>query len=931
MQRNYEAPRFGVQDTRELRRFEVSGTDTSANANIRVGDDSWRNKLLSNLLGQASDLSFKMANIHIANQYLEGQAAAGIVKSEEELESDPMTRDWKVAGYRDTMGKMALAESTAQFGVDIAKLREQDPSKMDEYIAKRRAELLPTLQGMSREARATTIGQLVLNDNADIRKYTLERSKFLIEEQVQAAATSTNTALRAVESAAQERLLSNNKTTADNLDAAVQSAVGTIYSNTYGNGRMDKATQQETAFNLLRMSLKSGPHVFDAMNSVQFPDDSAEGASTLMSRLTAPQQVQLAGEYKTAKDAMLVADFAERTAAYRQLSASLEDGTYPGNIEQLKGDIQQMYAMRVISDGEGSALLGKFYSNKLTADSAASLVTAAQHYNPAKLAEHGETPAKATDMLVQTYLKQGKQPDQIVDLLVQAHKWGNPAALPAAGKFISAAINQTVGLNGEVLPENKAVLTKVLEMQSAAKKSGRVGDWSGLYSGMTTDSAMLLMRVSDAMTMEDQSFDMAWRNAAAQAASDAAMTDDARAARGSKLTTAGEELILKATEPMGVHTSKFAAIKDIFGFSFDAKTRGKDLGWFSTPDTVRFYQNQSADFLRQSYGALARLHTGAKPEQLLELSKAQLQAHTVMTKYGPLVMPLGSDKRTVFGVAPDNQTLIGPAIDRMFKDTTQKDSHWRLSFWNGELMAQEVSYDGRPIGHGAVIQRDAVEQEIRAMNDEKQKKADQQYGSGVEVKAPGGSAVKVNGVNSAGVSAAEMLQFRKDLVLHEGNEERAKPDLSGKVVNGKPVMVQGIGLNSTSPHWKKYVDGKSGAEVGPALMVAFDAHSNGSMRAAAQAAKLVNTRNEAGTRRLFANIAYQAGDAFWTAPNTKKGYTALMQAMNSGDLAAAQEALRNTSVWRYSIDPKKVGDPRYKDTLTSRRKHYMDLLTEAMK
>jgi len=95
--------------------------------------------MLSQFARQGAEHLDKMADIEFSNLYLEGQAAAGVVESEAELQGNSLTRDWKVAGYRDTMGKLALADSEAKFNLDIKKLREGNPEDLQSYLAKRRA------------------------------------------------------------------------------------------------------------------------------------------------------------------------------------------------------------------------------------------------------------------------------------------------------------------------------------------------------------------------------------------------------------------------------------------------------------------------------------------------------------------------------------------------------------------------------------------------------------------------------------------------------------------------------------------------------------------------------------------------------------------------------------------------------------------------
>ena len=196
MQRQYQAPEFRVRDTREFQQSQVAAADTRVAPPLIVGDDSWRDKMLEQLGGNAANMLNKMADIEFSNLYLEGQAKAGVIESEEELQGNPLTRDWQVAGYRDTMGKLALADTEAQFAVDIVKLREKGPEEIQAYLATRREKLMPALGSMSREARAAAAGQLLLQDRAATKTWTTEHAKFIIEQKSQAVHTQWNTSLR---------------------------------------------------------------------------------------------------------------------------------------------------------------------------------------------------------------------------------------------------------------------------------------------------------------------------------------------------------------------------------------------------------------------------------------------------------------------------------------------------------------------------------------------------------------------------------------------------------------------------------------------------------------------------------------------------------------------------------------------------------------
>ena len=87
MLRQYQAPEFRVRDTREYQQTQVAAADTRVSPPLIVGDDSWRDKMLEQFGSNAASMLNKMADIEFSNLYLEGQAKAGVIESEEELQA----------------------------------------------------------------------------------------------------------------------------------------------------------------------------------------------------------------------------------------------------------------------------------------------------------------------------------------------------------------------------------------------------------------------------------------------------------------------------------------------------------------------------------------------------------------------------------------------------------------------------------------------------------------------------------------------------------------------------------------------------------------------------------------------------------------------------------------------------------------------------
>ena len=189
---------FGVKDDREYHQSGIVGPGQSRGADhvsSGAGTEGFL-RAVGRLSDTVSGSLNKLADLHYQNRYLEGQAKAYLAKSEDEIQGNPLTRDWEVAGYRDTMGKLALADQKASFQEDITRIRTMSKPEFEAYMAARRKDMLPALNSMSKEARASMAGQLLLQDRADTTTWGAEHTKYIIEQKSAAVATLWNTALQ---------------------------------------------------------------------------------------------------------------------------------------------------------------------------------------------------------------------------------------------------------------------------------------------------------------------------------------------------------------------------------------------------------------------------------------------------------------------------------------------------------------------------------------------------------------------------------------------------------------------------------------------------------------------------------------------------------------------------------------------------------------
>src|SRR5574343_415993 len=172
---------IGVQDTRTVRASDPGTVALRSDYGGAVGDAGWRSRMLQGLGAKLGDAGMAYLEQKQQEAYLEGQAKVGQIQSEDELEGSWLTSDWAVAGYRDTQGKLALAQAEAKLAVDMQELRTKTPAEMQTYLSSRRNELTPMLNSMSRMGRATMSKQLAMADQTAFMKHTAERRAYIID------------------------------------------------------------------------------------------------------------------------------------------------------------------------------------------------------------------------------------------------------------------------------------------------------------------------------------------------------------------------------------------------------------------------------------------------------------------------------------------------------------------------------------------------------------------------------------------------------------------------------------------------------------------------------------------------------------------------------------------------------------------------------
>lgn len=923
--RNYEAPQFGARDTRSVQRGQVAGADTRAAVPISVGDDQWQDRMLRSLGQQGTDVLNKMADVEFQNLYLEGQAQVGVAESEAEIQGNPLTRDWKIAGYRDTMGKLALADLEAQFQQDLPLLREKDASEVQAYLAERRAKVMPALASMSREARASASGQILLQDRASTKKWATEHTKFIIEKKSQAVHTQWNTTNQTLKSASLQAALGDLKP--EDFSEQLRSAAGVIVGSVWMDSSLPSGVQRELTFGMLQNSMaEDNVALYEYLQANPIPDGSG-GQSTLLSRLDGDQQLKLANAYREAMNRTSDARNLYRMEQVANLDAQLDANTYQGTYEGLKGLLDPMVLNKSITGEKRQGLLNKYLDKQYKREQNVAFADMTIRGDVNGLYAAGKDIEDGIKAVEQTLGSRNVSPEQRLSTWMNIGKNGVDKGFKKAGEMLGVTMGQILlSPDGTVLPQHARVFAAVNQEIRAAEAAGLGNTRVAVLSGLPEDQRMQveqIMRRVDA----GAGLDKALQDTKAIAARDDGLSPALKAARAQSSATEVTKAIA-AIEPRGLLETLWDHTKAAFG----SKNAASDLaisptsymgsrdGWFSDSPTVQYYTEQMREAVRQEANNVLLLRPSATPDEVMSVAKANVAARTISTQNGPIAMPRNVNLQTVFGVGPGNQSAIGKAIDGMLPSTVEN-SRWQLTFAQGRLLAQEVDNKGVNVGQAKYIAPEQVRTRIAEDIRKETAVADRMFGDGRVVEADN-LRIQFNGQNTAGVPISWMYGYRENLVAHEGVREKVYKDLSGnKDSKGNDIMTVGVGLSSTNTFYPKPdAEGKITSEQ---ATQSFLNASNEAAQAGISVAKNLGLNNQF-TFQLMAELAYQSGTPFMSRQdNTGKRYREFAAALQGKDVEAAKDAFKRTAAWYYSRGES--------DKPTKRQQNYLRLIENSMK
>lgn len=889
----------------EVQQVGQGGVQQS-NLNTTVGDggDAGREATLQAILGTAGKIAEQGIRTSEEDAYLAGQAKAGQIESEELLESSYTTKDWATAGYRDAMGRLKIADAEVALLRDMQELREQGPEAMNAYLAKRRATLTPSLEGMSREQRAAAFGQLLLNDRAAIAKHTIAHVDYQREIQTKTWQATHTTAKAKLDEARR----SQDVGVLDNTIKDVASVpVGILL-----DSRLKPADKESMIVSHVEDMLSSGNVAYyQYLQNVKVPDGKNERGSTVFSRLSLDAQEKL-----SKANAAAMAKTTEQRNQQRMNDVAMhrnafKAGTYTGSYDDVvafaQGNLRQTVDGGLgWSEATYEAFLQDYLDSHRKATDKTGMVDAWARGDHQEIIAKGGTVEQAGKWAVETWGEAGMSTQGIMALAQRAGINGMPNGAKIAGEIASVGLATLADPDGKVLKQHVDTVISINQILDEPKEGDKSLQSIEFLSGLAPEAKQRILSIREDIkrgTDEQQAI----MNRLAREKVLGNMTPQQKAMVASRNDKANRDFLDKE---LGTRDFLDTALSKVL---FLSKPRSLKEQILPSDSWILGHSNKSSPVLdkyrEQAEGALIEefnrqylVEPLTAPDAAHTNAMAEVAARTVKTVHGPLILPVGSTPQKFFGTN-DATEVIGRALERTLK--TQTDGGVLVfSSANGQIGWQEYSKEGVRTPYAGIIDPSQIRPAVQREVDEKRRITNESAGAGITHVTSTGITLNYSGRNTVSMDERDMLEIKKDLVKFEGVKNTVSKD------RGTETTGVGIAFKPWQP--KPGPDGLiSRADLEASFAHAANESARTGLRIAKEAAKVnpsVNFKSKAATR-LLVEMAYQTGPF-----RDKPGYKEMLSSTTTED---AVKAFRTTGVWA--------------DSGPERRKHYEQLIAQTWK
>lgn len=803
-----------------------------------VKEESTASRILSSLIPAAGKLAEKAFHVGLEEEYLKGVAAVGQVQSEEELETNPITSDWTKAGYRDTVGRLAIAQQQAQLTTDLPQLATGTPEAFAEYKSKQRAKLIPQLEGMSRRQRSATFGQLAQDEAGDIQKYTAAHAAYVLAQQ-EAAINAGITVRR------------NNLDAAKGNNALYMQEVGNFTSTLYKDVFQNDNLPMGMKVDLIRQageyaSSSDNVAVYQDMKNrnYQFPDGST---GTLMSRLAMPEQIKLDKAHRTA----MTNTKNERAAGWEQYQAkalSDLDNKDIGPTEtyaEIVANHGKAVEAGLSSPGQLKSHLMKFYA--ATGRETNDTLTMQQYAagDRGGLHARGISDADANAGWRKGRIAAGVPLHQLAaEELAIGVTTGDPSAIKGAGTSIANAVSR-VGYGTEIDAEQATIVASHMDRLDALEKSNP-GAYALHLQGMPDEPRAMFLRMRDARNdggVRDP-IQVAERARAAVLA-EGSMGDILPARR--RAAVAADLKAVDSIDDQTLMTAIGQNVRGVFSGAADTQMAMAQRGWFESDKRMAAVTATSKLVLGEELERRRKLKPNESDGTRYSEALVAVGKRVVPVSNGVIYMPPGATVQDFFKVDTHaDAAYVGLAIDQIVVPREGNKMAWEVAP-NGRMMYSEINPAGDVIPNsGGYLEPSQVRAKVDELTATGAQRASNEIGSGI-TRSKGMSRVTFNGENTAGFAPGAMLSLRNRIIDEEGITNTAYAD-------GKGTSA-GVAVNTSNTFTEK-PDPRTGIYTQDQIDRMFFGASNEAAESAEKSMKSIGVSGDE-YMMFFGDLAYQ--------------------------------------------------------------------------
>lgn len=851
--------------------------------------------VLQQLFGAATELGKQAWERSTENAYLEGTTAAAMGGSLEDLDTSPLTSAWATSGFKDTQVQLRQAKAESDFLKELPNLRTKEPDEVMAYLRNTRAAMTDGSSGMSGEGRKSALSRQAAFEQSAVKSWSRARYEYIAETKGAAIQTAAGTVFAGLTGA----MTSNNL---PEVEAHRNRFFVLAKDGILGDAQLDVPQKQTLLKDLVLRSFQAqDPALYNMLATKEV----APGV-TALSLLPAKDQIELSekqnqvlkateakrhiewGDADAKYDAVIKSDTAELMPESEYIR-HLDFGTANGILNNIQ---------------ERTSRLSAYYRAREKRSEGSNLAMAYQTGNKEFIFQAGKSEQEALTAYRTHMAKSGRtEIDTVVGLLEihRNHGW-NSAALEV-GKSIGPLVNSFSNPDGKPNANNAQQFRTVLDTLTKYESESQGGLISSVMAGMPADQRDTFQYMRNAIrsgesdeaviagTANFKRYNASLSPAAKAAVSVQNSKDSAALANEFDVRGIWGGLKYGAKRLIGLDTTELAMQPS--GPFVDARVSAAYL------ELSRKEFLMAADMVNQRSPAFDK-------EQTKEAALTDVKSRLLDTSHGPVFLQHGVDARRYFDApASADNSQIADAIGRVVKGTVKGSD---LFVYSSGKMLYSVEYkDGVVVGN-TPIDPASVGKYIRESNSASDKRRNEYYGSGATVNSPAGLPIKFNGNNTATLDNSTMFKLRQNLVKNEGIIDTVKESRSTK---GESVLTFGVAVSNSNTAWPKGL--KVGDKV-PNEMIesTFLAASDEAAKIGAAVARATGINSEASVL-LFSEMAYQGGSSVKSGGN----YVEMARSMRAGDYASAIKHFRST--------------PVFQDSGAARRKHYEQLIAQAMK